>query len=102
MLLGETGTYNSWREANISTEVYSGILANIDTMQQNWKFPVLGNCAFAIGAEGTMGDQWNIQDLSYINKYNENVLLCEAMYPALHYFEILLRNHINFTIEKLF
>lgn len=40
--------------------------------------------------------------LSIINKYNENILLCEAMYPALHYFEVLLRNHINFTIEKLF
>jgi hypothetical protein len=37
-----------------------------------------------------------------IKKYNENVLLCEAMYPALHYFEVLLRNHMNFTIGKLY
>ena len=37
-----------------------------------------------------------------IKKYNDNVLLCEAMYPALHYFEVLLRNHINFAIEKFF
>ncbi|MDF3033344.1 MAG: hypothetical protein K0R76_298 [Alphaproteobacteria bacterium] len=26
-----------------------------------------------------------------INKYNENILFCEAMYPVLDYFEVLLR-----------
>lgn len=35
-----------------------------------------------------------------IQKYNNNILLCEAMYPALHYFEILLRNHIDQAISN--
>ena len=39
---------------------------------------------------------------SVIEKYNENIKLCEAMYPALHYLEVLLRNHINNTFEKVF
>ena len=43
------------------------------------------------------------EDSQYIfNRYNENILISEAMYPALHYFEVLLRNHINATIGKLF
>lgn len=35
-------------------------------------------------------------------KYKLNVLLCESMYPSLHYLEICLRNQINQTFKKLF
>lgn len=71
---GESGTFSPWHPS-ISDDVYISLLSEISGMLAEYRamgMPVLGHCAFALGAEGDMGNQWNLSPnaLRLIQQHN--------------------------------
>jgi hypothetical protein len=63
LLCGESGTFTSWRTLGLNEEAYAAVLGQISDLLASWRaegMPVLGHCLFALGAEGQMGQLWNL------------------------------------------
>lgn len=72
LFFGESGTYYPWKNV-LTAAQYQNVLIDINDLLRTWQhegMPILGHNAFALGAEGSMGTQWNMTDTSIIKDYN--------------------------------
>jgi hypothetical protein len=77
LLAAEIGTYQPWTERpRLAPRAYAEMCCGIIERFDGWRrqgMPVLGGCVFAFGAEGAMGQRWNLdgsEAVEVIRRYN--------------------------------